>query len=106
MATRRARQSALTKAEIVRAVQGQVGVTSGQASVLVDQVFETIKDVLADTEDGEVKITGFGTFHVRRKSARLGRNPRTMEDVVIEERDVLRFRCTQLLRSAMNKESR
>ena len=106
MATRLARQPALTKAEIVRAVQGQVGVTGAQAAVLVDHVFETIKDVLADPEHGEVKISGFGTFHVRRKSARMGRNPRTMEDVVIDERNVLRFRCSQLLRGEMNKESR
>ena len=106
MATRRALQPALTKAEIVRAVQGQVGVTGAQAGVLVDHVFETIKEVLTDSDHGEVKITGFGTFHVRRKAARLGRNPRTMEDVVINERNVLRFRCSQLLRGAMNKESR
>jgi integration host factor subunit alpha len=106
MAIRPARPPALTKAEIVRTVQGQVGVTSNQAGVLVDHVFESIKDVLTDPDHGEVKITGFGTFHVRRKSARMGRNPRTMEDVVIEERDVLRFRCSQLLRKAMNKESR
>jgi integration host factor subunit alpha len=106
MATRRAPQPALTKAEIVRSVQGQVGVTGAQAGVLVEHVFEAIKEVLTDPEHGEVKITGFGTFHVRRKAARLGRNPRTMEDVVINERNVLRFRCSQLLRSAMNKESR
>jgi integration host factor subunit alpha len=104
MATRSASQAALTKAEIVRAVQSQVGVTGAQAGVLVDHVFETIKESLVDGERGEVKITGFGTFHVRRKGARMGRNPRTMEDVVIEERSVLRFRCSQLLRSAMNKE--
>ena len=105
MSPRRVRLPALTKAEVVKSVQEQVGVTNAQASVLVDQVFETMKDALADSPQGEVKITGFGTFHVRQKSARMGRNPRTMEDVVIEERKVLRFRCSQLLRNAMNGES-
>lgn len=106
MAHRRARQPALTKAEIVRAVQGQVGITGAHAGLLVDHVFEAMKEALAGPGHGEVKITGFGTFHVRRKASRLGRNPRTMEDVVIDERNVLRFRCSQLLRNAMNKESR
>ncbi len=106
MANRREHVPALTKAEIVRAVQGQVGITGAQAGLLVDQVFETMKEALTDPGHQEVKITGFGTFHVRRKASRLGRNPRTMEDVVIDERNVLRFRCSQLLRNAMNKESR
>ncbi len=105
MSPRRAHLPALTKAEVVRAVQEQVGVTNAQAGVLVDKVFETIKDTLADPDQGEVKVTGFGTFHVRQKSERMGRNPRTMEDVVIEQRKVLRFRCSQLLRNAMNRES-
>lgn len=106
MARRRRKLPALTKAEVVKTVQEQVGVTNAQAGVLVDHVFETMKETLADPDQGEVKLTGFGTFHVRNKSERMGRNPRTMEDVVIEERRVLRFRCSQLLRSAMNKESR
>ncbi len=105
MAHRRAPKPALTKAEIVRSVQAQVGITGAQAGVLVDHVFETMKDALVDPGHREVKLTGFGTFHVRRKAARMGRNPRTMEDVVIDERNVLRFRCSQLLRKAMNKES-
>jgi integration host factor subunit alpha len=105
MAHRQARPPALTKAEIVRSVQAQVGVTGAQAGVLVDQVFDLMKESLEDPQDREVKLTGFGTFHVRRKAARMGRNPRTMEDVMIEERNVLRFRCSQLLRKAMNEES-
>jgi integration host factor subunit alpha len=105
MAHREASLPALTKAEIVRGVQAQVGVTGAQAGVLVDHVFDLVKEALVDPQDHEVKLTGFGTFHVRRKAARLGRNPRTMEDVMIEERKVLRFRCSQLLRKAMNEES-
>ena len=106
MAPRRKNLSALTKAEVVKSVQDQVGVTNAQAGVLVDRVFEVMKEALVDPAQGEVKLTGFGTFHVRQKSERMGRNPRTMEDVVIEQRKVLRFRCSQLLRVAMNEESR
>ena len=106
MARRQESKPALTKAELVRAVQDQVGLSHGQAAAMVDQLFETIKDALVDEADGQVKISGFGTFHVAHAAARLARNPRTMEDVMIEERRVLRFRCSQLLRVAMNKELR
>jgi len=106
MTAHRPRLPTLTRADLARAVQERVGVTGAQAGALVDRVFWTLADTLVGSDAGSVKITGFGTFYVRRKAERLGRNPRTREDALIRERRVLRFRCSRLLRGALNKEQR
>lgn len=105
MPRRPIRQAALTRAELVRAVQERVGVPGGQARLLVDQIIDSLRDALLEPDAEPVKITGFGTFFVRHKGVRVGRNPRTLEEVPITERRVLRFRCSQVLRQAINEES-
>jgi integration host factor subunit alpha len=99
------RQAAVTRAELMRAVQARVGVSGAQASVLVDQVLGALRDAILEPGGEPVKISGFGTFFVRQKGERMGRNPRTLEDVPITERRVLRFRCSQILRQAINEEA-
>ena len=106
MAKKRQVKQALTKAELARAVYEKVRLTQAEAGALVDVVFEVMKDAVADPDDGEVKVTRFGTFMVRQKGARPARNPRTMEEVMLRERRVLNFRMSQVLKAAVNKESK
>ncbi len=93
---------ALTKAELVEALHGTVGVTRQMATGLLESLLETVKDALEDPEDGEVKVAGFGTFRVHQKYARVGRNPRTREEALIRPRKVLVFRPSTRLRLAIN----
>lgn len=91
---------ALTKADIVEAVQTEIGFTRHQSTELVENVLETIKSKLESGED--VLITGFGKFCVQEKSERRGRNPATGEDHVIAARKVVTFKCSGKLRKRIN----
>lgn len=90
----------MTKAGIVNDVYERVGVTKKEAADYVDAVFEMMKDTLSGGE--EVKISGFGKFEVRQKGERVGRNPRTGEEIMIPERKVPRFKVSQVLKDELN----
>jgi integration host factor subunit alpha len=90
----------MTKAGIVNDVYERVGVTKKEAAEYVDAVFDAMKDTLSDGED--VKISGFGKFEVRQKGERVGRNPRTGEEIMIPERKVPRFKVSQVLKDELN----
>jgi integration host factor subunit alpha len=90
----------LTKADLVEAVYEKVGFSKKEAADVVEAMLESMKECLARHE--AVKISGFGTFEVRHKRARRGRNPQTNEDIIIRERHVLTFRPSQILRDALN----
>ena len=92
----------LTKAKLAEQLHDRVGVTKKEAGDLVDEVFGIIRDTLSSGE--KVKISGFGNFVVRDKAARRGRNPKTSEVIIIARRKVLTFKCSQVLRSALNPE--
>ena len=98
------RGTTLTKAELVSDMQQQLGVSQREAKVLLETTLELIKEGLADPADGQLKISGFGNFIVRTKSPRMGRNPRTLKQIVISRRRVLVFKPSHLLRAAMNSE--
>ncbi|HBO85210.1 MAG TPA: integration host factor subunit alpha [Deltaproteobacteria bacterium] len=68
---------------------------------VVDLVFETIKDALASGE--QVKLSGFGTFTVKQKRPRRGRNPQTGGDITITARKVLSFKSSHIMRDNMNR---
>jgi integration host factor subunit alpha len=90
----------MTKAELVEEVYDAVGFSKKDSAMLVDQVFETIKETL---EEGEkLKVSGFGNFVVRNKKARIGRNPQTGEEIEISARKVLTFKPSQVLKGALN----
>lgn len=92
----------LTKADIVEDIHAQVGFSKKEAADLVETVFDTMKQVL---ERGEkIKLSGFGNFVVRPKTARKGRNPQTAESIVITQRRVLTFKPSQVLKAALNGE--
>jgi integration host factor subunit alpha len=92
----------MTKADIVDKVCDQVGgFSKKEAADLVDQVFDTMKQVL---ETGEkIKISGFGNFVVRDKGPRPGRNPQTGQEITIDARRVLTFKPSNVLKAALNE---
>jgi integration host factor subunit alpha len=90
----------MTKAELIEAAFEKVGYSKRDISEAVDLIFETIKEAL---EKGDmVKISGFGNFTIRHKRPRRGRNPRTGEEITIEERKVMTFRPSQILKELVN----
>ena len=100
MAERRSAGETLTKAHIVERVREATGLPWSESSDLVEAVLETMKDTL---EAGtNLKISGFGSFVVRLKSARCGRNPQTAERIVISRRRVLTFKPSVVLRDDLN----
>ena len=90
----------MTKAEIVEQIYEQVGFSKKESAELVEKVFQTIKETLALGE--KVKISGFGNFVVRGKSARKGRNPQTGQEILLEARKVLTFKPSLVLKNLLN----
>lgn len=91
----------MTKADIIEAVYEQIGFSKKEAAEVVELVFDTMKDTLAD--GSKIKISGFGNFVVRAKRARVGRNPQTGDVITISERRVLTFKPSQVLKDALNE---
>ena len=91
----------LTKTNIVEAVAEQNGFTKNEAKNHVETMLEIIKQTLESGED--IMISGFGKFCVRDKNQRRGRNPSTGDDMMIEARRVVTFKCARPLRESINK---
>lgn len=92
----------MTKADIVEYVYEKVeGLIKKQAAEYVETLFDLIKRELARGEN--VKISGFGSFIVRDKKQRMGRNPQTGEPMAISARRVVSFKPSQLLNKEVNK---
>jgi len=90
----------LTKANIVEAVAEQIGYTKNQSVNTIETFLELIKRSLESGED--VLVSGFGKFCVKEKHERRGRNPATGEDMMMEPRKVVTFRCSRQLRDKIN----
>jgi len=86
----------LTRADLAELLHGQIGLPRSQCATIVEQVIGHMCQALADGEN--VKISGFGTFVLRDKSERIGRNPKSGVEVPIAPRRVLTFRASQALR--------
>ena len=86
----------LTRMDLSEAVFREVGLSRNDAAQLVESVLTHISDALVRGE--QVKISSFGTFSVRDKTARVGRNPKTGEEVPIQPRRVLTFRPSHLMK--------
>ncbi len=90
----------MTKADIVEIVYEKVGFSKKDVAAVIETIFECVKSTL---ERGEkVKISGFGNFSVRQKRARRGRNPQTGGEITIEERKVMTFKASQILKKSIN----
>ena len=90
----------LTKAMIVDAIHEQLGYPKNKSAEILETLLELIKGTLEKGED--VLISGFGKFCVKAKNQRRGRNPATGEDMVLDQRRVVTFRCSHLLREKIN----
>lgn len=86
----------VTRADLTQAMVDEVELSDREARALVDSVIETVAERLTAGET--VTISGFGTFTVRDKSARMGRNPKTGEAAAISARHVVAFRASQVLK--------
>ncbi len=94
----------LTRMDLSEAVFREVGLSRNDSAQLVESVLAHMSDSLVKGE--QVKISSFGTFSVREKAARVGRNPKTGQEVPINPRRVLTFRPSHLMKdrvSAGNK---
>jgi integration host factor subunit alpha len=87
----------VTRADLSEAVYQEVGLSRNESAQLVERVLEIMSDKLVEGES--VKISSFGSFVVRHKGGRTGRNPKTGEEVPIGPRRVLVFRPSQVLKS-------
>ena len=90
----------LTRADLAEAVYQEVGLSRSESSQLVESVLNEIADTLVKGET--VKLSSFGSFQVREKGGRVGRNPKTGEEVPIAPRRVLVFRASHVLKDRIN----
>lgn len=93
--------STITRADLSEAVYQEVGLSRNESAALVESVLDEIVDALGRGET--VKISSFGSFSVRQKGQRVGRNPKTGEEVPILPRKVLVFRASHVLKERINK---
>ena len=90
----------LTKDQLIGSIGNRLWISKFESSRIIEFVMETIKSSLSDGED--VLISGFGTFNVRNKTARRGRNPQTGEDLTLGPRRVVTFKCSSVMRDRIN----
>jgi integration host factor subunit alpha len=91
----------MTKADIAEKIQTTTGLSKKDSAAMMESVFAILKESL---EAGEtIKISGFGVFEPKQKSARKGRNPQTGEAITIEARKVITFKPSNILKDAINK---
>ena len=90
----------LTKKEIINSIYMQLG----YSKKLIENILEDLLDVLLESlkEKGKVKISNFGTFILRHKKARIGRNPKTKKEAIISERNVILFKPSKILKDKIN----
>lgn len=92
----------VTRAQLAEAVYEQVGLSRNESAQLLESVLDLVAGALAAGEP--VKVSSFGTFAVRQKGRRIGRNPKTGVEVPILPRRVLVFRPSQVLKARINGE--
>ena len=94
-------ESTVTRAQLAEAVYQEVGLSRNDSAQIVDMILEEISQALL--RDEMVKLSSFGSFQVRSKGERIGRNPKTGEEVPILPRKVLVFRASHVLKDKINR---
>lgn len=97
-------EKTLTRMDLTEAVFRDVGLSRNESAQLVESVLQHISDALVEGET--VKISSFGTFTVREKGQRMGRNPKTGEEVPISPRRVLSFRPSHIMKDRVARGNR
>ncbi|MEW6595766.1 MAG: integration host factor subunit alpha [Thermodesulfobacteriota bacterium] len=95
------KRSNLTRKDLAKAINEKMGFSQRGAGDLVDAVFDTLKKALLTEE--AVKLVQFGTFNVRKKAPRKGRNPRTGAAMEISRRSMISFRPSKIVREKINQ---
>ena len=93
-------ENTVTRADLTDAVYREIGLSRTESQALVESVLDHISQALISGEN--VKLAGFGTFSLREKKERIGRNPKTGEEVPITPRRVLVFKPSQLMKDRVN----
>ncbi|MBS0482258.1 MAG: integration host factor subunit alpha [Proteobacteria bacterium] len=91
----------LTRADLAEALNRKLGLSRSESLTMVESILDHMCDALAGGEN--VKISGFGTFLLRDKGQRIGRNPKTGVEVPITPRRVMTFRASQMLKDRIAK---
>ncbi len=91
----------VTRAELSEAVFQEVGLSRDESGKLVASVFDQISNSLS--AGSTVKMSSFGSFTIREKARRMGRNPKTGEEVPISQRRVVVFRASHVLKDRINR---
>ena len=91
----------MTKAELVEKVSGQINLTKKQTEIIVNTVFQSITESLS--EGKKVELRGFGSFRIRERNARLGRNPKSGAQVDVPAKRVPFFKAGKELRELVDK---
>jgi len=91
----------VTRADLAEAVYQSVGLSRTESAELVERFLELVSDALV--EGNSVKLSSFGSFQVRGKNQRIGRNPKTGQEVPILPRQVLVFKPSNVLKAKINK---
>jgi integration host factor subunit beta len=91
----------MTKAELVEKVSGKINLTKKQTEVVVNTVFQSITDSLSDGK--KVELRGFGSFRIRERNARVGRNPKSGAQVHVPAKRVPFFKAGKDLRELVDK---
>jgi integration host factor subunit beta len=91
----------MTKAELVEKVANQINLTKKQTEVVVNTVFSSITDSLA--EGNKVELRGFGSFRIRQRNARVGRNPKSGQKVDVPSKKVPFFKAGKELRELVDE---
>ena len=92
---------ALTKQTIIEKIAEKNNLSAIEAKETIEELLEIMKSTLASGED--IMISGFGKFQVNEKAPRKGRNPATGDDMVLDKRRVVVFKCSGGLRAKLNK---
>lgn len=91
----------MTKADLVNKIHANTGLTKDEAFAYLETILETIKKTLEAAE--MLKISGFGSFVINKKNSRKGRNPQTGGPITINERKVLTFKPSPVLKTRINQ---
>ena len=90
----------LTKKDLVNLIYLQLGFSKQISENLIDDFFQTIIDNLY--KEKTLKLSKFGTFSIRKKKSRVGRNPKTKKEVIISERNVVLFKASKEFKDYVN----
>ena len=90
----------ITRNDIADAIFDEIGLSRSECNQFVDDILDLL--IKGIVEDGLVKMAGFGTFKLRHKKERIGRNPKTKEPAIISSRNVILFKLSQQLKNKIN----